>query len=62
MGYGLRDPERGCFSEIGKVVARENNGVSRKHVMPGRRGGFENISKATGIYELVSCRFCSDEH
>ena len=23
MGYGLKDPERGCFAEVGKVVAIE---------------------------------------
>lgn len=30
MGYGLTE-----FAEVRKVVARENNEVDRKHVMPG---------------------------
>lgn len=61
MGYELRE-----FAEVGKLVARENNEVDRKHVMPereGRRGEcLQNISNATGNYELFSCHFRSGEH
>lgn len=56
-GYGLRE-----FAEFGKVVARENNEVDRKHVMPeregegGRRGRGKGVCKISRMrLEIISC-------
>lgn len=44
MGYGLKDPERGCFAEVGKVVAIEIL-WSKPEARDADRRGFWKLSR-----------------